>query len=132
MKTIEEQTTTEIDISELLPKVEEYRAGGYRLVQMGSTATGDAYEINYSFDKDYTFENLRITVQEGEEVPSITGIFWGAFIYENEIHDLFGINITGINVDYKGNFYKLAEPFVYRNKVKVEKVTRVKKGEESE
>lgn len=125
--TIEEQTTTGIGVSELLAKVQQYRDGGYRLVQMGSTGTGDGYEINYSFDKDLKFENLRITIREDEEVPSITGIYWGAFIYENEIHDLFGINITGINVDYKGNFYKVAKQFAFKNEVKVEKVTRVKK-----
>lgn len=128
--TIEEQTTTEIDISELLAKVQEYRDNDYRLVQMGSTGTGDGYEINYSFDKDLKFENLRITIREEEEVPSITGIYWGAFIYENEIHDLFGIKITGINVDYKGNFYKVAKQFAFKNEVKVEKVTRVKKEAE--
>ena len=33
-------------------------------------------------------------------------ICWSSFIYENEIHDLYGINIKNINIDYKGKFYR--------------------------
>ncbi|MFA5416444.1 MAG: NADH-quinone oxidoreductase subunit C, partial [Methanoregula sp.] len=41
-----------------------------------------------------------------QEVPSISGMYWGAFVYENEMHDLFGIQVKGINIDYKGNLIK--------------------------
>jgi len=44
--------------------------------------------MNYSFDRDYRFKNLRFTVKAGEEVQSISCIYWNAFLYENEIHDL--------------------------------------------
>jgi ech hydrogenase subunit D len=100
---IEEQTTTPIDVGKLIGRVEQFRSGGYRLVQINATKVGDLYEINYSFDKDYKFENIRITIPIEMEVPSISGMYWGAFIYENEMHDLFGIQVKGINIDYKGN-----------------------------
>ena len=100
---IEEQTTTPIDVGKLIGRVEQFRSGGYRLVQINATKVGDLYEINYSFDKDYKFENIRITIPIDMEVPSISGMYWGAFIYENEMHDLFGIQVKGINIDYKGN-----------------------------
>ena len=103
---IEEQTTTPIDVGKLIGRVEQFRSGGYRLVQINATKVGDLYEINYSFDKDYTFENIRITIPIEIEVPSISGMYWGAFIYENEMHDLFGIQVKGINIDYKGNLIK--------------------------
>ena len=35
-------------------------------------------------------------------------IFPAAFLYENEIHDLFGIAIEGINHDYNGKLYRTA------------------------
>jgi ech hydrogenase subunit D len=44
------------------------------------------------------------------EIPSITKIYPCAFLYENEMHDLFGIRIKDINIDYKGTLYKLARP----------------------
>jgi ech hydrogenase subunit D len=103
---IEEQTTTPIDVGKLIGRVEQFRSGGYRLVQINATKVGDLYEINYSFDKDYQFENIRITIPIEMEVPSISGMYWGAFIYENEMHDLFGIQVKGINIDYKGNLIK--------------------------
>ena len=76
-----------------------------------------AYELNYSFDKDYRFKNLRITVAPGEEIPSISVIYPNAFLYENEIHDLFGVVIKNITIDYHGTLYRTAikTPFSIEN-----------------
>ena len=109
----EEQTTTSIALEDLLREVEGLHAGGYRLVQIGCTDLGGAYEVNYSFDKDYQFRNLRLTVEPGIEVPSISSIYGGAFVYENEMHDLFGIPVTGMNIDFKGTFIKTAEKYPF-------------------
>ncbi|OPY12842.1 MAG: NADH dehydrogenase subunit C [Syntrophus sp. PtaB.Bin001] len=83
-------------------------AEGYRLVQIGCTTLESTYELNYSFDKNYRFRNLRITVAPEEEVPSISAVYSNAFLYENEIHDLFGIVIRNINIDYRGTLYRTA------------------------
>jgi len=104
----EEQMTVPIGIPEILARAGQMRTEGYRLVQIGCAKIGDTYEINYSFDKDRKFLNLRITVAPGTEIPSISGIYWGAFVYENEIFDLYGITVTGINIDFKGTFYRTA------------------------
>jgi ech hydrogenase subunit D len=103
---IEEQPTTVIEIGRLIGTVEEYRNDGYRLVQIGCTKTGDTFEINYSFEKEGRFQNQRIRITAETEVPSISGIYWGAFIYENEMHDLFGILMKGMNIDYRGNLIR--------------------------
>ena len=39
-------------------------------------------------------------------MPSITGVYEGAYLYENEIRELFGVKFKGINVDYNGHLYK--------------------------
>ncbi|AGB01238.1 NADH-quinone oxidoreductase subunit C [Methanoregula formicica] len=105
----QEQTIIPIDVGRLIGSVEQFRNEGYRLAQIGCTKVGDnSFEINYSFDKDYVLQNLRITVTAETEVPSITGMYWGAFVYENEMHDLFGIQVKGINIDFKGTFIKTA------------------------
>jgi ech hydrogenase subunit D len=102
----EEQTTIIIETKELLGKVTDYFSDGFRLVQICAVKLQDNIELNYSFDKNYHFENLRLIIQPGDEIQSISRICWSAFIYENEIHDLYGIKIKNINIDYKGNFYR--------------------------
>ena len=109
----EEQTIINVALEDLMREVEGLQTGGYRLVQIGCTDIGGAYEVNYSFDKGYQFRNLRLTVGPETEVPSISGIYWGAFVYENEMHDLFGIPVAGINIDFKGTFIKTAEKYPF-------------------
>ncbi len=109
----EEQTIINVALDDLTREVEALQAGGYRLVQIGCTDIGGAYEVNYSFDRDYQYRNLRLTVGPETEVPSISGLYWGAFVYENEMHDLFGIPVTGINIDFKGTFIKTAEKYPF-------------------
>lgn len=55
--------------------------------------------------------HLRCLVPVYRSVMSITGQYWYAFVWENEIHDLFGLKIDFIerDVDYGGHFYHLAE-----------------------
>lgn len=104
---IEEQKLQNIEIKDLLTRVKEYFDRQYRLVQIGCAKIGDVFEINYSFDLDYKFENLKITINSpAQEIPSISSIYWNAFLYENEIHDLYGLSIKGIAIDYQGTFYK--------------------------
>jgi ech hydrogenase subunit D len=104
---IEEQKMISIELSTLIENVTKMRSDGYRLVQVSCTRCADCLEINYSFDRDYQFVNLRITVSlQGAVVPSISGIYWAGFLYENEMHDLFGVEVSGMALDYKGTFYK--------------------------
>ena len=109
----EEQTIINVALEDLTREVEGLQAGGYRLVQIGCTDIGGAYEVNYSFDRDYQYRNLRLTLGPDTEIPSISGIYWGAFVYENEMHDLFGIPVVGINIDFKGTFIKTAEKYPF-------------------
>ena len=122
---VEEQPVIRVEVKDLLRKVEELRDEGCRLVQMHCTKVADDnYEINYSFDIDYQFKTLRMNITPENQIPSITGIYWAAFLYENEIHELFGVSINGINVDFKGTLYKkkMKNPFA---------VSPVKGGEET-
>jgi ech hydrogenase subunit D len=53
----------------------------------------------------------------GETVPSIGLIYGNAFLYENEIHDLFGITIEHITVDFHGTLYQTRIPAPFSVKV---------------
>jgi ech hydrogenase subunit D len=111
----EEQPIEIITTADLLAKVGEKRAQGWRIVQIGATHLKDKIEINYSFDLNGKYVILRIEAPAlNPRVPSISQIFWCAFIYENEMQDLFGIQVDNMAVDFKGKFYKMAvsQPFV--------------------
>ena len=110
---MEQQIIVPTEVGKLIGGVERFRNEGYRLVQIGCTKVGDLYEINYCFDKDYHLEVLRIMISADTEVPSISGMYWSAFIYENEMHDLFGIQVRGMNIDFKGTLIRTAEKYPF-------------------
>jgi ech hydrogenase subunit D len=115
----EEQEIVIIDKEELLSAVQVLMNDGYRLVQIGCTKMADHLQVDYSFDKDYKFYNLRVKLPLANlELPSISAICLPAFLYENEIHDLFGVNVTNISIDFKGKFYRLEKdaPFMQDDK----------------
>ncbi len=110
----ERQTYETLALEALLDRVRALRDQGWRLVQLGATPLGDVVEVNYSFDRDGHFLNLRLSLPAAAaRVPSITPVYWGAFAYENEMHDLFRVRVDGIAVDYKGKFYKTTVPFPF-------------------
>ena len=110
MKIIEvEKELRIITTSELCPLTEKICNQYMRLAQIHATTLGGQIELNYCFATPGRWLNLRLNVEPQQEVPSISAIYPCAFIYENEIHDLFGINVTGINVDYQGNLYRLRQ-----------------------
>ncbi len=104
----ETQEITLIEKHELVGVAAELFGDGYRFVQVSCATLESAYEFTYSFDKNYRLKNFRFSVTQDEEVPSISVIFPNAFLYENEIHDLFGIPIRNITVDYRGTLYRTA------------------------
>jgi len=121
----EPQETVPVEKSDLVGAVVQLYAEGYRIIQIGCSTLETGYELNYSFDKDYRFKNLRLTVAQDEEVPSVSVIYPNAFLYENEIHDLFGVPIKNITIDYHGTLYQTAikAPFSVDN-VKLPKAAK--------
>jgi ech hydrogenase subunit D len=46
-------------------------------------------------------------------VPSISSIYGCAYLYENEMHDLFGIKVEGMALDFHGTLYKTKVKFAF-------------------
>ena len=106
-----------VELSQLISRVGDMKEDGYRLgLICGVVLDDDTYEIIYSFDKGHVLQNLRLKIKIGEEVESVTGIYWPAFIYENEIHDLFGVKFNHSALDYQGTFFKVAEETPWKPK----------------
>ena len=105
-----------MDTEAFLARVGEYQKDGWRLAIINTTSIlptdeieGGAFDVSWSFAQDDgRLEHLRERVLPGEEVPSISDYFGAAFLYENEMRELFGVNVTGIALDLKGQLYKTA------------------------
>ena len=92
----------------IIDESQKLKFAGYHLIQQCATRVPDAYELIYTFGKELGMKNLKITLPEDQEISSITSIFPCAFIYENEMHDLFGVQIKMINIDFEGKLYRTA------------------------
>ena len=105
-----------MDTEAFLARVGEYQKDGWRLAIINTTSIlptdeieAGAFDVSWSFAQDDgRLEHLRERVLPGEEVPSISDYFGAAFLYENEMRELFGVNVTGIALDLKGQLYKTA------------------------
>ncbi len=108
------QTIQPIALGDLADKVSALHAKGCRLVQIGAVRLPDDIELTYSLDLNRELTSLRVLIPAANpHVPSITSIFACAVLYENEIHDLFGVQVDGLSLDFHGNFYKTAVKFPF-------------------
>ena len=99
----------EVTSDTILSEVQNLRSENFRLIQICATNAADnTYEILYTFGDRYDEAHLRYTVSQGKSIPSISHLYWAAFLYENEIHDLYGIEVDNMVLDYRGGLYRTA------------------------
>ena len=99
-----------VDLPYLFSKVADIKDEGLRLVQICAVAPKKGMRhLIYSFDGGEGPINLRVELGPDDEVESITRIYWPAFVYENEIQELFGITFKHSELDYEGTFMRLSE-----------------------
>lgn len=99
----------EIEADKLLNRVMEMKNQGLRLSQACAAYVNKKYELSYSFAEDETYQyiTLRIVIDPEVEIPSITQFYPFAFLYENEMKELFGVKIQMINLDYDNKLYRI-------------------------
>ncbi|MFZ2959827.1 MAG: NADH-quinone oxidoreductase subunit C [Candidatus Ozemobacteraceae bacterium] len=95
---------SDILVDNLLTEVQYFKEDGWRFVTMTCTAEPEAFDILYHFDKGYILKNIRLRLQPHEPLPSISRVFFPALVIENEIKDLFGIQVDDLLIDYEGRF----------------------------
>ena len=101
----ETQSVVDIGIDRLLQEVDALRSAGWRIVQVLAISSAAENEVSYSFGLGMEMKSLRIRVPAESNVPSITAFYPAAFLYENEIRDLFGVRIERIAGDWDGRVY---------------------------
>lgn len=114
---------TTVGIDELLAHVQTLKGVGARFVQMHAERNVDdgSYRLLYTFinvraaqeqvaqDGSYAIENLVVEgIDQYQEIPSISSYYPAVFPFENEAHDLFGLAITDMQIDFKGFFYQVS------------------------
>ena len=98
------ENLVEVTIDQLLAETSKSKYQGYRFVTASCADNGDdTIDVLYHFDKDYQMKNIKVTVKKGEEVPSISQVFFSAVLVENEMKELFGIDITDMAIDFGGH-----------------------------
>ncbi|MCL1790084.1 MAG: NADH-quinone oxidoreductase subunit C [Peptococcaceae bacterium] len=103
-----------ISKEKLADRAKELNQDSFRIIQIHCVKTVEEMFLIYSFEKlGFELTNLRLAVTDGESLPSISEIFPHACLYENEINELFGLNITGMAIDFKGTFYETAKPHIF-------------------
>ena len=111
-----EHVIVQITPEELLGNAVAMKKNGLRLSQICSAYANEKLELSYSFADDNTndYINLRLTIDKDTDVASITEFYPYAFLYENEMKELFGVNIKMINLDYNKKLYRLHDetPFI--------------------
>ena len=100
---------TEANLGNCRALISEMKQNNARLVQICCTKT-EGFELTYSFDIKNSWSHIRLNIDEEQEIESICDLFSPAFMYENEMKDLFGVKINHVEPDFYGEFYKLAKP----------------------
>lgn len=101
-----------IPLDKLIDTCKERKNEGYRLAQLcPKFERDDSITLIYTFVKESEMINYKVSgIKKGvTEVPSVTELFIAAFVFENEAHDLFGVNVVGNLIDFQGKFYSFAE-----------------------
>lgn len=118
---------TTVGLDGLLSHVQALKGVGARFVQMHAERCVDdgSFRLVYTFinvraaqeqiarDGSYAIENLVVEgIDQYQEIPSISSYYPAVFPFENEAHDLFGLSIIDMQLDFNGFFYQVstAEP----------------------
>lgn len=99
-------------LDQLIDTCKEYKEKGYRLDQLlPKLERDDTITLIYTFVMGEEIVNFKIggIIKNETVVPSVTELFIAAFVFENEAHELYGVNIEGNVLDFKGKFYKFPE-----------------------
>ena len=95
-----------VGLENVIEKVAKKKVEGYRFVTMSCAEPDDnTVDILYHLDRDLRLINFRLTVSRKVSVPSISSVYFAAFLVENEMQDLFDIRFTGLAIDYERTLY---------------------------
>lgn len=97
---------TPITMENLVAEVGAMKQAGYRFVTLSTIQLEDgSTDILYHFDKEMELTHFRLNVPADTIIPSVSGVYFSAFLAENEVKDLAGLEFDGLVVDYNRTLY---------------------------
>jgi ech hydrogenase subunit D len=125
------ENLTTITADQLLGEAQNMMYEHYRFITATCVDLGDgSFDVIYHFDKNLEIKNFRLTIKKEDEVPSISKIYFSALLVENEMKELFGLNVTNILLDYGGHFLLSDDDLV--SPMAKQQITIEKKGEKKD
>lgn len=101
----------EVPLGDLLCRVQTLKHEGQRFVQMCAETTEAGIDLLYTFydeTRDHALNLCVYGIDDDSRVPSIQGLYFAAFSYENEAHDLYGVRFVNMVLDFGGHFFNVA------------------------
>ena len=89
-----------VSTENLLHEIAYHHARGLRFVTLTCVDLGGSFEIIYHLAGEEGLTHLRLRLPKGSALPDISRVYPCAFLVENEIKDLFGVEVSGLPLDY--------------------------------
>jgi len=94
-------TIIDVTIDNVVGEVMNMKNDGQRFVTLSTYQEGEGkLGILYHFDKEYEDTHLRMTVDMKKPIPSVSGVYFGAMLVENEIRDQWDVKFDGLVLDF--------------------------------
>lgn len=108
---VQQQVFTPIEAGDLYTLAVKKKQDGWRFVECHANRPykDDSIEVIWTFadDAHQAIEMYETYVAPGSRLESISHLYPCAFMFENEMHDLYGLTIDNLLIDYKGGFYHI-------------------------
>ncbi len=96
----------EVTIDNIVGEVMNMKNDGQRFVTFSTYQEAEGkLGILYHFDKDLEDTHLRLVVDMDKPIPSVSGVFFGALLVENEIRDQWDVEFDGLVLDFNRTLY---------------------------
>ncbi|MGE4555248.1 MAG: NADH-quinone oxidoreductase subunit C [Desulfovibrionaceae bacterium] len=93
---------SDITLDALVAEVLKKKNDGWRFVTLSCTELDEeSCDILYHFDKDLASSHFRLKAPKATPIPSISSVYFSAFLVENEIQDQFNLKFDGLAVDFE-------------------------------
>jgi hypothetical protein len=105
------ENETTIDKGKLILEVKEMAAKNARFCTATCIDRGERFEVLYHFELEpgKRLAHLRLTLAKDSTLPSISGTYPCATLIENEMRELFGLQIEDTAIDFRGGMFSTRE-----------------------
>ena len=101
-----------VDKAQLIPAAQKMLDEKARLSTASCIDLGDKFEIIYHFEPQENPEpltHIRVKIAKGDTLPSISNVYLCAALIENEIQELFNVQLSGVVLDFQKRFLRSKE-----------------------